>query len=202
MVLTPAGTRPGWRPRFSTTTSWRSRRSARTRCRLMNSVPVDGADDVRQRRPEPCGALDGVGALEVHACAALVRLIRGIEDDEDAAHVRPLAHREDLAATLVAQSRAHEIEALRVRLAEIAEGGLVARDLDRRVGNRFALRILDVAEHGEAVIHLVLGDGGDDGKGDRDEPRGQQTARATHAGWPRSNSPSATPRARSGTRRV
>jgi len=31
IVFTPAGTRPGWRPRFSTTTSWRSRSSARTR---------------------------------------------------------------------------------------------------------------------------------------------------------------------------
>src|SRR5262245_39917840 len=39
IVRTPEGSRSGWRPRLRTATSWPLRSSARTRWRLMNSVP-------------------------------------------------------------------------------------------------------------------------------------------------------------------
>src|SRR2546422_10506386 len=99
---------------------------------------------------------------------ALVGLVGGIEGDGDAVDGRALAHGERLAAALVAQARSHEIEALRVRLAEVREAGLVADDVDPRVGDGLALRVLHVAEHAEAVIDLMLGGGrrGEDEGGD------------------------------------
>src|SRR5262245_27023116 len=108
IARTPGGSRPGWRPRFRTVTSWPSRRSARTRCRLMNSVPpttrtrmrrgavlrerhgdaggrardaVDRADLVRH---EPA---DGVEGRALHHGDEIVRTRDGVEVGE----ARPLA---------------------------------------------------------------------------------------------------------------
>src|SRR5439155_525340 len=107
----------------------------------------------------PRRALDRARALEVHARAALVGLVGGIEGDGDAVDGRALAHGERLAAALVAQARSHEIEALLVRLAEVREAGLVTDDVDPRVGDGLAVRVLHVAELAEAAVDLMLGRG-------------------------------------------
>src|SRR5437879_4487051 len=142
IVFTPAGAPPGRPPSCPWGGSWRPWHSSADR-----SVPRGNADDVQQRGAEPGGVLHRAAALEVHARAALVRLVGGIEGDGDAALDRALAHGERLAHALVAQTRQHEEQPSRVGDPETRKAGLVEDDLHRGLGHRLAPRVPDVAEH-------------------------------------------------------
>src|SRR5258707_1013365 len=121
------GSRSDWRPRLRTATRWPSRWSARTRCRLMNSVPPT----TRTR----------TAALEIHAGAALVGVVGGVEARGQPGADRAVLERQRLAGALVAEAGDDHEEALGIRLAQVGEAGLVTDQLDGLARLRRAGRV-------------------------------------------------------------
>jgi hypothetical protein len=87
---------------------------------------------------------------------------------------RSRAHEETIAAIFVGEAGDDDIEARVIRLADIGEARLLTDHLETDALPGLARRVLDVAEHGIAILRLVLGEGG---RGDQaTESCGEQDA--------------------------
>src|SRR5436309_9377482 len=109
---------------------------------------------------EELGSLGGPAAREVDLGAALGGVISRLEAGSDHETGRSRAHEETIAAILVGEAGDDDVEAGGVRLPDIGEAGLLTDHLEAHALPGLARRVLDVAEHGVAILRLVLGEGG------------------------------------------